>query len=232
MDGRCELELTGPLSRIAFPPLCANCGAAASRRIRLEQVFCDSDSETGQLSYRVVGIAVPFCPACTTQHQREVRRVTLAERLLLLFRSWLVIPSIGSSLTALWFFAQMARRVAVDPAGTLFFGLACALFSGIASICWAGAWRDTRRHAVPPDTSVTSCFAFSDNRARLLEPQRRLLRMRNQSFAQALAACNRDRAWDPDSPRARAAAKGRLVLYVLFGIVLAAAIVWGMITGK
>jgi len=79
-------------------------------------------------------------------------------------------------------------------------------------------WRDTRRFRVPPQTEVTLACDFSDDISEAFEGERRVYAIRDEGFAEELAAANRDRAWT----RAMRARSRRLQLAVAtVGVALA-----------
>ncbi len=101
------------------------------------------------------------------------------------------------------------------------------LFAAVALIQARLAWTRTERFAIPPQTSVTRAFDFSDDVSDVFDAkQRRVYAIRDPAFAEAFTALNRDRVWTPDPKAERSerrlaiALAAFLALAALAGLVL------------
>jgi hypothetical protein len=62
----------------------------------------------------------------------------------------------------------------------------------------------TRERDIPAPTEITQACDFSGNVSQLFEGERHIYRLRNETFAQALAKLNPDRVWtDQDQASSR-----------------------------
>ncbi|MFN3324914.1 MAG: hypothetical protein ACK5AZ_15560 [Bryobacteraceae bacterium] len=196
------VELTGLPGLLRFPLICAHCGHAASGRILIEKVF--STTHRDHLDHEIVGAAVPFCPRCAAQHEREVRRVTSWKRVLMCFRSAVMLGVLGAIfLGALFLPEALGRLTRADWTGAAIFGAIVLLFLLLAAGCFRVAWSETRRFAVPPQTSITRSFDFGANLTLAHRTRRHAYTLFNPRFAEAFLLYNRDRAWDPGAPGTR-----------------------------
>jgi hypothetical protein len=75
--------------------------------------------------------------------------------------------------------------------------------------CTRSAYNETRRFAVPAQTSVTRLFDFSDDLSEPFDLPRRAYTALNPVFGEAFHLLNRDRVWDPASPQAIRASRHR-----------------------
>lgn len=115
----------------------------------------------------------------------------------------LIIPIVGSL-----FFLRIVLPTAVTTSpfaegGWIAWGLP-ALFLFI--IVWTSflLWRMARERDLPPQTEITGACDFSGNVSQLLERERHIYRLRNETFAQALTKLNPDRVWtDADQAGSR-----------------------------
>lgn len=146
----------------------------------------------------------------------------LGTRLLLCFRSWMIIPALGGAVVSAIFALQALR----GGSSAVFAAAAAAVFGAIGLAGLAAAWRDTRRLAIPPPTSVSGAFDFSDDISNLFESPRRRYFFHNAAFAQAFAAVNQSRRWNPAGASATRARLLRRALLVLLILACAAALLW------
>ncbi|NWG22634.1 MAG: hypothetical protein HXY39_20195 [Chloroflexi bacterium] len=213
------IKIYGPLRDLTLPPICPACGAAASVPLRIERVFARERRRRGVIStaprgittYHCVALTVPFCHACAARHMAE--RAAAAD-------------TPPSHLRSTAFMYGVVAAVAM--AGALLFGAfvwnaypggwrpALTFAASIAAGCAAFAgWfahqviNTLRAGATPPPTSITAVFDVSDNQAARFEPEWRVYRLRNATYARAFAQANAAWLWDETSPRFARAARLR-----------------------
>jgi hypothetical protein len=220
------LVLNGSPASLAYPDVCAGCGAPARTLLTIEKVFERNNGDETPRGYVIGAAYVPFCPACTARHEREVKRVGRLWRLLLCFRSGVMISALGATLfAALMTQAALQRAVYGGARSAEVLGGLAACCALAAAGCARFAYNETRRFAVPAQTSVTRAFDFSDDRAGPSGAPRHVYRLANPTFAEAFRALNRDRHWDPASPGAVRTARNRwIAIALLAAAALAAAL--------
>lgn len=74
MDATHRVQLTGALSAVRFPSLCARCGAPPAGTLPLAKLFRRTYSES-PTTHLVDQTDVPFCAPCLATHERERRPV-------------------------------------------------------------------------------------------------------------------------------------------------------------
>jgi hypothetical protein len=185
------VEIIGSPKDLEFPPVCANCGNATSESFEVAKVFRRAEQSSGSSPGPIVvkRVIVPFCPPCTAQHQSEVQTMTGSERFRLALRARSALGVPVFAVLALLVLYVASRRASPSP---ILFGLA-ALFAFLAWASYRAAYRETEYRAVPPATSVTSAFDFTDDPSKLFERERHTLKLRNPVFAEALVARNTER---------------------------------------
>jgi hypothetical protein len=224
-----SLVFTGPPLELRLPSICAHCATPAPGHIVWRKVFEDRDDES--TSYTILAARAPFCPACIARHERELKRFTPLDRLLLCLRSGLIIPALCSGGLTLWLTPKFLPGVFGSWPGNALSAAVPGLFSLIALGSFLAAWRDSERHAVPPLTSITASFGFSRDIAGTFEGVRHRYTLANPDFAAALLAANEDKTWRRTGPKAQSASRKRMALYVIFGIAVAATFVWDLFYG-
>lgn len=204
-----------------YPDLCACCGVPARARLTIEKVFERNTSDDTPRGYVVDEVSIPFCPTCIAKHDREVGRITWMSRMLLCFRSSMMISALGAGLFA-GLLAQGARERAVygDMTSVVVLGGVSALCVLAAIGCARYAYNETRRFAVPAQTSVTRCFDFSDDLSAPFDLPRRSYTALNPAFGEAFHVLNRDRVWDPASPQAIRASRHRGIVMAILLVVM------------
>lgn len=193
--------LWGNLGDARFPPLCPNCGNAATDTLKLSKIFWRSSGE--ESTQVVISVSVPFCGDCIAGHQAE--SPASASRFDLL--SSLNGEMIGAAMVgvvAAWTGYHAAvelfhRRMDIF----MVFAALCAVFALIANFLCRSAWRATEGHRVRPQTTVTRAFDYSDNDPPPFESPRYECTMRDARFAAAFRALNRHLEYRHDSPGAR-----------------------------
>jgi hypothetical protein len=218
-----RLELTGPLRSLAFPDRCANCGAVTGGRLPIRKVFARNAGyrrrtrSRAYRGYRIDTVEVPYCAACVAQDTRERQSVGSRWRARLgglLLGSFPALFPLGF---AIFLLANVQPGSGSNQAAG-FVDLLALVFGGAGVALIAHAWWDTRRYMIPRQTSVTRAFDFSPDVSDLLDhQQRRVYTMRDTGFAEAFAALNRDRVWQPDP----AAERKEMRVWIVCGVVLA-----------
>jgi hypothetical protein len=189
-----SIEIAVAPKDLEYPPMCANCANATSESLDVAKVFrrVDTGPDANPDWFVVERAMVPFCPPCMAQHQNEVRKVTPWERLWMTCRGHnaMGVPAFAV-MGLLMLFAASIRP------SLIFFGLA-ALFGLGAWYSYRTAYNDSEHLAVPPPTSITSAFDFTDVHSRVSNREHRTLILRNDLFADALIARNPGRLWTAD----------------------------------
>ncbi len=220
-----RVELTGKLRSLAFPDICPSCGAAARERVRVRKVFRRT-SRHRPTRYFIAEARVPFCPACIARHESEVERMSAPRRLLTALVSFEALGALTCGGFALFVALKILSPMGEgDPLGVPILGL-MLLFATVALVQARLAWTRTERFAIPPQTSVTRAFDFSDDVSDVLDSeQRRVYAIRDPAFAEAFATLNRDRVWLPDPKTERVERR----LTIAFAVFLALAALAGLV---
>jgi hypothetical protein len=211
------VELMGSPGKLAFPAVCARCGAPAGRRMRVEKVF--SRSAGVHPTYVVLRADVPFCLPCTSKHRSEATGPPFGERVVSLFRSTLLIPAFVLAVVALVLLPRAIDRLGNDVNAALVFAAACAGLALAALLFLRGALRRTHRYRVTGPSSVTSAFDFTDDLSEMFERERHSYQLANRVFGDAFVAVNAARVWDGHHGRARDRGRSPVLLVSLAGVV-------------
>jgi hypothetical protein len=211
-----RVELVGSLHQLAFPSICANCGAPSSGSLTVRKPFVDEERGL----YSIGEASVPYCDACIRDHSKESDSVPALRRLLACFGAHVIFAAVGAGLLALFLFTEAFGKLDTHSAGaTPLFG-----FGGVMALIAWGAFRTAHRRTepfvIPVQSHTTLAFDFSDNLSSSLQPERRVYAMRNALFAKEFGELNRQATWDPQGPVARQADRS-------FGILVGIAIVFG-----
>ena len=225
-----RFTLRGTVGNLEFPPLCPNCGSAASERISYEKVFSHSDSD-GPTRYVVSPIAVPFCSACIARHRAQEVKRTWMQDLISSFATMDMLGAVFPAMAAV-FLVYLALGDLVHGRG-----LRMAVELGIGAvfglIAWAQAravWGQTEHLRVSPQSDVTTAFDFSDDTAPAFESARFTCSMRNPAFANAFRVLNIEREYLPASPQAQAERRRSNRMLWIFGALLAAFALWSVVS--
>ena len=196
-----RLELRGAPSALAWPRLCANCGAPASEQITVRKVFSRrSPTRFGRrgasgyvIDFRIVPAPVPFCLTCANQHRATVEPRAFNFITDFIF-SWAILPVAGSSFFAYLTFQATRNLSLADPAGRVGWGIFAVLVAGVVwcVVLW---WRVSAPDRIEHQTEITRACDFSRDVSEMFERERHIYAIRNKSFADAFAAANADRAW-------------------------------------
>jgi len=199
-----RIELVGGFVALAWPSLCANCGAHADDRLTVRKVFGRPRAYYRRSgSYRrqiIAAAAVPYCADCAARHRALVPPRSLLRDLWSML--WpVLIPMFGAG----WFL-MLTLRIAVEEQSRggmnakYVWGLP-GLFAFILLWCLVIAWWSSRAARVERQTEVTRACDFSDDVSWFWERERRIYALRDESFARALADANGDRVWTDDDDR-------------------------------
>lgn len=223
MQGAGEGNVVPLKGKPVFPPLCANCGAAAHARLTVARAFGHGDGS------RVVSYRPFFCDGCIAVHRGELKpdATILFRRLVSRWQLW--IPVLGSgwacSVALPGLFDSLLRR---DGAGVLMSGALVVFFALIALGCMAAIWMGSRHLAVRKPTSVTSAVQFTDDLSQTFEPSWRRFTFRNAEYAERFREKNEERLWSRSRPEAQRAMVmrhyGKYLLYLLLALLAVFAI--------
>jgi hypothetical protein len=174
--------------------MCANCATATSEFLDVAKVFrhVATGPDANPDSFVVEHAAVPFCQTCIERHESEVRKVSAAERFWMTCRGREALGVPGYGVLALLMLYAYARRPSA-----IVLGLG-ALFGLLVWYSYRTAYRSSEHLAIPPATSITTAFDFTDVHARQSNREHRTLILRNDLFADNLAARNATRLWTAD----------------------------------
>jgi hypothetical protein len=218
-----RVALMGRSESLRWPSICANCGNPASERIRIERIF-RRGGRYGRRGNRYViqSADVPFCAACVARHRELVDPPRLFDGWLSVFRSFLIIPLVGSIILT----AMICRPLLIESAGNaearlLGLGVFGFLMLGVAASI-VGAWWSNRYFRVQRPTEITQAFDFSDNLVPVSITPRRVFAVRNAAFAEAFSTANSDRLWT-DELRQKDARRSSVLAVVL---VVVALVIW------
>ena len=225
-----RLELRGAPNELAWPRVCAYCGGAASEQITVRKAFHRRRSRRGRsrgglISFKVASAPVPFCHACAGEHRATVQRPSAAGILFGFLFNPIIIPILGAGYFLPITFREARGLTLAEPAGRIGWGLFGLM---LFVIVWTAGlwWRMSRPSRLEPQTEITRACDFSGDVKQMFERERHLYAMRNETFAQAFEAANRDRVWtEADQAKSR-----RLTPIVALGLLLLLAGVAGVIT--
>jgi hypothetical protein len=232
-----RLEVCGRPRSLAWPDICANCGAPARERLRLRKAFywrATSHRHTRQYpdlpGYRVVAADVPYCATCAGRHRETLPRVSFLKRW-----GWFVfnpaqIATIGF-VVLLWLvgpdmFASLIAHPD-DVMGRWFFG--AIVFGAV----WTPTiiWWMTRPHRFEPRTEITNALDVSSDVGLFYEGRRHIYTFRNQAFAEAFARLNQPRVWTAQDQARMQRTWGIVAVLLLLALVVARVVMW-YVTGK
>jgi hypothetical protein len=224
-----RVELTGGLSSLAWPAICANCGGPTSERLTVRKVFLRpryrGRRRRGVTRYHVTAAQIPYCAACGTRHRDLTPHRSLSRNVLGIIFTPLLIPIVGSIIMGTIALRAVRGISPSEPHALLAWGVP-ALFLAICLWSLLCAWEMTRADRVERQSDVTMACDFSDDVSWFFERQRRIYALRNETFARALADANRDRVWTPDDDR-RSSRLSLIVVVVGIGVAVWAAVVLG-----
>jgi hypothetical protein len=198
-----RLEIVGRLGDLAFPALCASCGAKAAATLVIARAFHRLEGD--DWIDVVDKVKVPFCSRCVTQHEHEDALHPIEPALRPPRWSAYLVPGIYA-----WLGLFLLLRVALDLVGRSMLGGLVA--AGGGGLCLLGScvgavrsWRVPEHERVRPETSVMQAFGFTTELNDLMEPPRRAYFLANATFAGAFGQLNGERSWDAHGPAAKRA---------------------------
>jgi hypothetical protein len=217
-------ELVGPLEGLSFPPLCAACGAKATQALDIPKWFLRRYEERDD-EHVYAEARVPFCARCVELHDREraQQRQVPAYRYPGIVDHFL--PAMWLAI-GLFMFSVGARAVGNGPLVVLVVGALGLFFLLLGIGVLVGAWRVPWYERVPPQTSVTRAFDYTDDESDVFEPPRRRYYIANPEFAAQFEALNQNRQWDPRGLAARRAKWKWAVTIVVLILLLIALMIW------
>jgi putative flippase GtrA len=191
-----------------FPQVCVNCCRPARSRLLVEKVFSFhiEDMDGNYWSHSVGGFRVPVCDDCMTTHRAEGKPVGLWRRLLRVLSGGSGIG--GFVIFGCGVFFAVAGLLELNAGSVLMFIIACTAWLA-GGFLLRSAWNDQRRHAVAPQTSISSAVDFTELLSDTFEPAWRAFSFRNREYARMFREANADRLWDFKGSAARAAREKR-----------------------
>lgn len=218
-----RMTLWGAPDAAEFPPVCPNCGSAAATSLRLAKGFRrSSGSDTPDVRV-VISVSVPFCNDCIARHRAEARTPGLLPSLLSSFGSGNMFAAVGfgtaAAFTGYHAFDELLRG---RPSHFGVFAGLTAVFGLIARIQGKIGWQETEYVRVPVRTSVTQAFDYSDNEPAPFESAKYECTFRDDRFAAAFKALNRQLEFQPGSVQAQADRRNANRQAWIVGIVVAA----------
>jgi hypothetical protein len=221
-----RLELGGAPSDFVWPDLCPACGGAARDRLDVRKVFVRrSRGHGGRTRHVIACVTVPFCEKCVDRHHAEAHAMSPLRRGLTYVQSFLLIPAVGAGYMAS-VTLPAARGASLDqPAGLWAWGLV-AFFAGISVMSLVAMWQGTKRFRVPPQTSVTRAFDYSDELGSMVEGRRRVYTIQDGGFAERFASINGELARTTEHER-----RGLWRVGILIGLAIAGLLTWRVLAG-
>jgi hypothetical protein len=192
-----RLEVRGAPRSLVWPDICANCGGAATERIRIRRAFYRRGRGrryAGWFGYRVVSADVPFCGSCAARHRATVPRVSWLRR----YRWFLLNPAhiatIGFAVLLAMALPSVLETPIASPGGKVAWGLLGVFIFGIVWTIGVTWWM-SRPDRFEPRSEVTMACAISHDVAQFFEGRRHVYGFRNQPFGEAFERTNQARIW-------------------------------------
>jgi hypothetical protein len=165
-----RLEVRGAPRSLVWPDICANCGGAATERIRIRRAFYRRGRGrryAGWFGYRVVSADVPFCGSCAARHRATVPRVSWLRR----YRWFLLNPAhiatIGFAVLLAMALPSVLETPIASPGGKVAWGLLGVFIFGIVWTIGVTWWM-SRPDRFEPRSEVTMACAISHDVAQFL----------------------------------------------------------------
>jgi hypothetical protein len=221
-----RFELRGAPTDFVWPDVCPVCGAPARDRLEVQKVFIRRHRGRGAGTWYIVSsLTVPFCEKCVDRHHAETRPKSPVRLVLTYFQSFLIVPVVGAAYLAWVTLPTAAGTTADQPAGRWAWGLVAALVGlCVASLIAMGP--ATRRFRVPPQTSITRAFDYSDELGNMVEGRRRAYAIQDGGFAERFRSVNGELAWTREHER-----RGLWRVAVLIGVAIAGLMTWRLLAG-
>lgn len=222
MDDAPALEFVGAPAKLAFPELCANCGAATSKRMRIDRRLPRHPDSSAK--FRLVHAQVPFCDACLREHRARLPRLGVGKLLGAVLTSPSTFLAIACGAGA-WLVGMRIQALGLEarPYGLL---ALCGTLVLVLLRSLRAAARSVRLKTLR-SSPVADAFDFSPDLSGRFEPRRHLYILRNSLFAAEFEALNRDHRWDHTSRTTRWGARLR---NVVIGVLALAGLGWWLLT--
>jgi len=226
-----QVELRGAPKTLTWPPICANCGASATERIRVRKAFYrvarwGRGTNTAP-AYKTATADIPFCHTCAELHRTEAAKVSVFRRWRSFIFSPVHIATIGFTIIAYKMQLSWSDFSSLGPRGLWI--ASSPVLALLLAICLA-FWY-TRPDRFAPRTQISNACDFSKNVAMEIGRKRHIYSMRNQTFAQAFIAANRDRVWTREDQERSSWRVAYQALIILGGLIIARLLMW-YFTGK
>ena len=225
------VELRGAPKTLTWPPICANCGAAASERIRVQKAFYRfarwGRAHNNAPAYKTVTAEIPFCYHCAELHYADARKVSTFRRWRSFIFSPVHIATIG--FTIIFFKMDLSWKdfQGLGPKGLW---VASAPVLALLFAIWLAFWY-TRPDRFEPRSDITNACDFSKNVSMDFGRKRHIYSMRNKAFADAFIAANRDRVWTREDEKRSSWRVAYQGIIFLGGLIIARLLMW-YYTGK
>jgi len=194
--------LNGEPGHFDLPPLCPNCGAAATESIRVHKVF-DVAASDDPNRYLPTTLALPVCAACAAQHRAGTVEPTLLKRFATSFETFDMVGAIAMVVGAMFFaYLALKKLFGGDLISAALLMILPALLLLFARVQYRKALEDTAYRRVPERSEVARSFDYSDNVAAGFEPPRFVVTVKDAGFAKAFETLNAPRLYRADSPGA------------------------------
>lgn len=223
-----RLEVRGSPQSLAWPDVCANCGAGTRERLRVRKAFFRHGRGRhyhGFLGYRVVSMDVPFCPACVSRHRETLPAVSWLRR----YRSFLLNPAHIATVGCVVLLGNTLPAVADVPgdrtAAMVFWGLPAIFVFGII---WTigTTWLMSRPDRFEPRTETSLACDVSHDVGGLLSSRRYVYGFRNKTFADAFERANQGQLWTGLDQRRAMRKSGIAAILFLGGLIVARLLLW------
>ena len=191
-----RLEVRGAPRSLTWPDVCANCGAAATERIRVRQAFYRSARRrsVGWFGYRVVSARLPFCDSCGARHRETVPRTSWLRRYGWFLLNPAHIATIGLSIVLAMTLPGALDVSLMSPGGSVAWGIPGVCLLGIVWTIGVTWWM-TRPNRFEPQSEITSACDISHDVSQFFEGRRHVYAFRNQTFADVFERANASRMW-------------------------------------
>jgi hypothetical protein len=229
--------LRGHPGSLAFPSLCARCGAAASRKLGYAKALTRSYSSDAPSSHVVTPVEVPFCGVCIQRHEASSRPRSAMANLLASMTHSDSMGAVALSIAAVFTGWVCLKNLSSGNTGPLWVLVPlCLAFALMARSQARSGWANSAHLRVEHGSEVTRAFDYSDTNENTFEAVRFTCTIRDPQFAAAFATLNRERLWIPGSPAVQAEIRASNRRLWKFGIglviVLVALQVLSTVSGK
>ncbi len=188
--GAHRVVLTRPITNLAYPAICPNCGDAADRPLPIAKPFLFSSGGDSGWSKCVAEARPLFCDRCHASHVSQAIPVTDADRVKSLLTQSLVIPALGLGAFGLLIVLDRLGEFLMSPGKEFpIIAFACAMMA-IGWYCARMAWHAGGSSRVPMLTPVSSAFDFGDNDDSAYQSTARTYAIRNEACASKFEELN------------------------------------------